>query len=264
MASLTKALILALLLVLGMFTQASMAVDVVEEDGEEQVIHFDGEEMEITPEQLQRYQEEMEARQKAAQQYLQVDVDFVETSYYFLDVEKDGLTLGEENEVLVGFTNYHENNINVSAIRISVMHPQEPSFYYLQNCTPSVYYQIVQPDTTQTFAYKFTPDSMLHPGEYVLVGQIYFEVDDLMHLNRFFNATVVLDEAYVAIDTQLLFIYASLIAIVCGVFYFISRFFTGKKTRRHIETGTGTKNVKADEEWIEHLQPKKKSNKKNN
>ena len=50
-----------------------------------------------------------------------------------------------------------------------------------------------------------------------------------MHLNRFFNATVVLDEAYVAIDTQLLFIYASLIAIVCGVFYFISRFFTGKK-----------------------------------
>ena len=68
-----------------------MAVDVVEEDGEEQVIHFDGEEMEITPEQLQRYQEEMEARQKAAQQYLQVDVDFVETSYYFLDVEKDGM-----------------------------------------------------------------------------------------------------------------------------------------------------------------------------
>ena len=84
--------------------------------------------------------------------------------------------LGEQNELLVAFKNNYPQEINITAIRLSIMHPMEPSFYYLQNCTPEFYYQTIAPETTKTFHYEFVPDAMLQPRAYVVVTNVYFEV----------------------------------------------------------------------------------------
>ncbi len=85
--------------------------------------------------------------------------------------------LGEENELLVALTNNNEKNVNISVIRLSIMHPLEPTYYYIQNCTVQPYYQILAPKSTQTFRYQFVPDAMLQPRDYVVVVNVYFEVE---------------------------------------------------------------------------------------
>jgi hypothetical protein len=188
-------------------------------------------------------------------------------STFLFTTPKDGVMyLGEENEVLIGLSNELDRPINISAIRLSLLHPLEPTFYYLQNCTVETYFQVLNPKTVQTFLYRFTADALLQPRDYVVVVNVYFEVQG--ESKRFFYQPVNLTHDFVdaptKLDTETLFIAVSLVAALGFIAYLLFSFVFGGKKSRRSPAGAGAQPVlkEVQAEWISHLQPKKKTPKR--
>lgn len=178
-------------------------------------------------------------------------------SSYFLfpqSAETDVIYLGEENELLVAFKNDYDAEINITAIRLSIMHPMEPTFYYLQNCTPEFYYQTIAPETTKTFYYKFTPDAMLQPRSYVVVTNVYFEGPRGRNfMYQALNATHEFDDAPAKLDTQILFMIFSIVGLFGFIGYLIfSSIKTGKR-RAGGASGSASGKGEVKDEWLSHL-----------
>jgi len=189
-------------------------------------------------------------------------------SYYLFPSSKESrvFMLGEENELLVALTNNNEKNVNISVIRLSIMHPLEPTFYYIQNCTVQPYYQILGPKSTHTFQYRFVPDAMLQPRDYVVVVNVYFEVEDdkRLFIYQAVNFTHDFEDAPSKLDTEILFILFALIVFAGGIVYFIGSFFMGSKRTRGIDrTTSSSQPLEVQKEWIMHLEkPQTKKGKK--
>jgi hypothetical protein len=188
----------------------------------------------------------------------------LKSSFLFTSAENGVLYLGKENELLLGLTNLHKSTVNISVIRLSLLHPMEPTHYYFQNCSAQLYFQLMKPNTSQTFLYRFEPDSMLQPRDYVVVVNVYFE-DELNEklLYQAVNLTHDFIDAPAQLDTEILFIVFSLLSILGLVIYLIVNFCFGTKIRRTASERTPSLNqTEVREEWISHLQqPKKKSQK---
>eukprot|EP00211_Chloroparvula_japonica_P016668 CAMPEP_0119119018 /NCGR_PEP_ID=MMETSP1310-20130426/697_1 /TAXON_ID=464262 /ORGANISM="Genus nov. species nov., Strain RCC2339" /LENGTH=275 /DNA_ID=CAMNT_0007108429 /DNA_START=73 /DNA_END=900 /DNA_ORIENTATION=- len=194
------------------------------------------------------YEGDLDEEVQEAAKYVKLNPDFVETSYFFLQEETGVVKVGAVNEVLMGLTNFYESAINVSAIRISIMHPSEPQRFYLQNCTAVTYFETVESGATRTFSYKYMPDALLHPGEYVLNAQVYFEADDDVYMAQFYNSSMSFEEEDRDVDTQLLSIVLMGIGVLVALLYILSSFFSGKKSRRGQRKAQEISEV--DEEWI--------------
>jgi translocon-associated protein subunit alpha len=192
---------------------------------------------------------------------------FLQSSFLFTSAQSGALHLGEEAEVLIGLTNQHESTINITAIRLSLLHPMEPTYYYIQNCTAQFYYQMLKSHTTQTFSYRFLTDAMLQPRDYVVVVNVFFEdsKDNRPYYYQAVNITYDFFDAPTKLDTETLFIAVSLIGSFGFILYLlISYLFGGKKSRRVAPTERSAPILRTEvqEEWISHLQPQKKSQKR--
>jgi len=189
-------------------------------------------------------------------------------SYYLFPSSKESrvFLLGEENELLVALTNNNDKNVNISVIRLSIMHPLEPTFYYIQNCTVQPYYQILGPKSTQTFQYRFVPDAMLQPRDYVVVVNVYFEVEDdkRLFIYQAVNFTHDFEDAPSKLDTEILFIFFALLLFGGGIVYFIGSFFVSSKKGRSVDRSSiFSQPLEVQKEWIMHLEkPQSKKGKK--
>eukprot|EP00009_Paramoeba_aestuarina_P008605 CAMPEP_0201520738 /NCGR_PEP_ID=MMETSP0161_2-20130828/12438_1 /ASSEMBLY_ACC=CAM_ASM_000251 /TAXON_ID=180227 /ORGANISM="Neoparamoeba aestuarina, Strain SoJaBio B1-5/56/2" /LENGTH=287 /DNA_ID=CAMNT_0047919217 /DNA_START=45 /DNA_END=908 /DNA_ORIENTATION=+ len=231
--------------------------------------------------QYERYDPDLEAKiQAALDNYETFDVEAEEEdededenrffyepasqiSSHFLfpqSVESNVIFLGEENELLVAFKNNYPVEINITAIRLSIMHPMEPSHYYLQNCTPEFYYQTIAPETTKTFHYEFVPDAMLQPRAYVVVTNVYFEAADGKHyIFQALNATHDFDDAPAKLDTQILFMVFSIIGIFAFAVYMVfSSLKSGKRRGPAPKSNTVVGDGEVKDEWLSHLNQGKK------
>jgi len=192
--------------------------------------------------------------------------NFLQSSFLFT-THSGVMYLGEENEILIGLGNDLDKPINISAIRLSLLHPMEPTYYYLQNCTVQTYFQILNPKTFQSFLYRFTTDALLQPRDYVVVVNVYFEIphEQKRYVYQPVNLTHDFIDAPTKLDTETLFIALSLVTAVGFILYLLFTFlFGGKKSRRgQSDRGVPITRTEVQEEWISHLQqPKKKAPKR--
>jgi len=196
---------------------------------------------------------------------------FLQSSFLFTSIIEtpDGnqaFYLGEENELLVGLTNRFNQKVNVTAIRVSLLHPLEPTHYYIQNCTVQPYYQVLDVNSTQTFLYRFVADALLQPRDYVVVANVYLEgeEDSKRYFYQALNFTHEFVDAPSKLDLETLFIIASLLSGVLFIFYFAYSFFFGGKKSRVVVSDrniTAISSGVVQQEWISHLEKPQKKNK---
>lgn len=116
--------------------------------------------------------------------------------------------------MLVGFRNGANEPYNVSAIMGSLNSPLDFSIY-VQNFTHQTYGLQIEPADEGSFTYQFRPDPALHPREFTVALTVFYtSTSGAMSSTTFFNSTIEIVEAPRTIDSEILFLWAMLLASV--------------------------------------------------
>jgi len=162
--------------------------------------------------------------------------------------------IGQPIKAVLGFTNTGEKALNVSTVTASLRHPSDWR-YYVQNFTKVLYNRVVSGGEQASLLYMFLPDPLLEPRDFGLTLNVFYHDDEGGNFtSTFFNSTILLKESTESIDAQTLFTYVGLVGVaglVGFIVYKAVRSFGKKSHRRRVETGTSTKNVEVDNEWLE-------------
>eukprot|EP01116_Phalansterium_solitarium_P003793 TRINITY_DN14614_c0_g1_i1.p2 TRINITY_DN14614_c0_g1~~TRINITY_DN14614_c0_g1_i1.p2 ORF type:complete len:284 (+),score=89.33 TRINITY_DN14614_c0_g1_i1:69-854(+) len=179
----------------------------------------------------------------------------VHTSYLFPSSPDKKFVVADSNpvELLVGFSNVGDKNLNVSFIQAALMYPQDHR-YFIQNYSRWSYSQIVKPEEQATFLYKFLPDAGLDVRDFDLTVIVFYnDGAEGYYATTVYNDTVSFVDRSDAVDAQTFFTYVGVIA-VAGLAAFIAykNFFAApKKSRaRKIETGTRAEVPVHENEWL--------------
>jgi len=107
---------------------------------------------------------------------------------------------------------------------------------------------------------------MLQPRDYVVVVNVYFEVEDdkRFYVYQAVNFTHDFEDAPSKLDTELLFIFFALVVFTGSIVYFIGSFFLGSKRTRSVDRSSiSSQPLEVQKEWIMHLEkPQSKKGKK--
>jgi len=99
------------------------------------------------------------------------------------------LFTGTPTDAIVGIVNNGAAMMNVTSISGSINSPFDFS-YYTQNQTVTQYNQILQEGEEFTFRYKFYPATDLDSVEYQLALTVFYENEEELFSETFFNKTV--------------------------------------------------------------------------
>ncbi|XP_022135777.1 translocon-associated protein subunit alpha-like [Momordica charantia] len=163
---------------------------------------------------------------------------------------------GEETELLAGVKNDGESSLNIIAIKASV-HYTFDHHMLIQNLTGQVFHNAtVHPSTQATFPYIFAVSKFLQPGNFDLVGTIFYEVNQNAYQSVFFNGTIEVVEASGVISIESVFLVTLGIALLVLLGLWIHGQIQqklSKKTKRaasKVEVGTKTVDTSMDE-WLQ-------------
>jgi len=180
---------------------------------------------------------------------------FVSTAIVFPNAATKEFVIGQPIKAVLGFTNAGDKALNLTTITASLRHPADWR-YYVQNFTKFHYNRVVLGGEQASLLYMFLPDPLLEPRDFGLTLNVFYHDDETGNFtSTFFNSTIILKESTESIDAQTLFTYVGLIGVaglVGFIVYKAVRSF-GKKSHRRarVETGTSTKNVEVNNEWLE-------------
>jgi len=175
----------------------------------------------------------------------------VVTTHVFTRYPDARLPIGKVIEILVGFQNIGQKTFNISAIHASFRFPADTAVY-VQNFTAWRFGALVKPGDLRTFSYRFYPDELLEPKDYIFVGSIFYTDEDNTNFTTTFNNTIVMEEAALPVDAQTFFAYfLGLGLLALGGFAAYNYLFGGKKKRSKTVVETGTRDTgAANSEWI--------------
>jgi len=147
----------------------------------------------------------------------------VRTAYVFPDFPAKKIPSGEIVEVLLGFTNTGRKEFNITTITASLNHPVDTR-YYIQNFTKAEYGLLVGSEEQVSLSYKFRPDPMLEPRDFVLILSVFYHDEGLTNYTTpFFNNTISITEPDIAFDFQKLFLYVGFAAVLGLIGFLVYR-----------------------------------------
>jgi len=147
----------------------------------------------------------------------------VRTAYVFPDFPTKKIPSGEVVEVLLGFTNTGHKEFNITTITASLNHPADTR-YYIQNYTKGEYGVLVGSEEQVSLSYKFRPDSLLEPRDFVLILSVFYQDEALTnYTNAFFNSTISITEPDITFDFQKLFLYVGFAAVLGLIGFLVYR-----------------------------------------
>ncbi|OWM87238.1 hypothetical protein CDL15_Pgr019285 [Punica granatum] len=161
---------------------------------------------------------------------------------------------GEETELLVGMKNDGELSLNVIAVRASVHLPFDHNLL-VQNLTAQAFNNASVPASTQaTFPYIFAVSKYLQPGNFDLVGTIYYEIDQQPYQSIFYNGTIEVVEVggFISMESVFLFTLGIALLVLLGLWVHGRIQHLSKKTKRAPKVEVGTKTTDASlDEWLQ-------------
>ncbi|KAG6588995.1 translocon-associated protein subunit alpha-like [Cucurbita moschata] len=163
---------------------------------------------------------------------------------------------GAETELLAGVKNDGESSLNIIAIKASV-HYTFDHRVLIQNLTGQVFHNATVPPSTQaSYPYAFAVSKFLQPGNFDLVGTIYYEIDQNAYQSIFYNGTIEVIEAsgFISIETVFLVTLGIALLVMLGLWiHGLVQQKLSKKPKRaasKVEVGTKTVDTSMDE-WLQ-------------
>jgi len=187
----------------------------------------------------------------------------VSTAFTFPESANKEFIIGNQVQILLGFSNDGETPVNVTSISGSLRYPTDWR-YFIQNFTKLALSTIVKPGEQISFLYQFLPDPLLEPRDFGFSGQVFYHDSESGNFTSYFyNSTVSLIESSEGIDAQALFTYVGIIGVAGLILFVIYKAVSDKKGKRpqKFEVGTQSKEVTVDDEWLEGTNAKPKSSK---
>lgn len=127
---------------------------------------------------------------------------------------------GDLIKTVVGIHNDGSQPYNISAIMGSLNSPFDFSMY-IQNFTVQYYFQVVEPGEELAVEYVFRPDPILSPREFIVALTVFYEgTKNGYYSDTFFNETIDIVEMEKLVDTDLIFMYATIIGLLAVGGYF--------------------------------------------
>lgn len=178
----------------------------------------------------------------------------VNTAFVFPKNPSKSLVAGEENEVLIGIHNEGETTINIVTIQAAVHLPYDHR-YLVQNLSSQVFNNSSVPPASQaTFPYVFAVSKFLQPGAIDLVGKIFYEIDQNIYQNTFYNGTIEVTEASGPLSIESVFLVSLAIAGLFILFFWVRGQIQhiSKKAKRAPLVEVGTRKTDASmDEWLQ-------------
>uniref|UniRef100_A0A0C9RPM0 Translocon-associated protein subunit alpha n=1 Tax=Wollemia nobilis TaxID=56998 RepID=A0A0C9RPM0_9CONI len=177
----------------------------------------------------------------------------VDTTCFFPKNSDKLIPAGGETEILVGVNNEGESSLKVHSIKASLHLP----YYHgllVQNLTVQEFVNATVPHSAQaTFPYSFTVNKYLQPGEFTLVGSMFYEVDEQLYQAVFYNGTVEVVEGSGILSGETVFLITLGMALLglFGLWLYGQIQRISKKTKRTKKVEVGTRNADTTNEWLQ-------------
>jgi len=163
-------------------------------------------------------------------------------------------TPGEIVELVLGFSNKGERLFNITHITASLRYLQDWK-YYIQNFTKLTYGIGVLPEQEGSFLYTFRPDPLIEPRQFGMqVNVFYHDSANENFTSVLFNGTINIVEPNESFDTQTVFTYVGLLAVVGLIgFIVLKSLGTFEKKIRGRKSDYSTPKVanQLDNDWLE-------------
>lgn len=180
----------------------------------------------------------------------------ITTAYYFPDHPKKEFPAGDLVKVVVGIHNHASEPYNISAIMGSVNSPMDFSIYLL-NFTQRLYFELLPANEELSVEYMFRPDPLLSPREFTIALTLFYEdLKGAIYSSTFFNSTVDIKDQNRLVDTDLVFLYLTIAALI-GFAGFLAYQQLGtmglfKKSKKTTKASTSV--ADDQDEWIKGTQ----------
>lgn len=176
----------------------------------------------------------------------------IATKYHFFSHPDRQIPAGDKVKVSVGIHNNGIAPYNISAIMGSLNSPSDFRIFLL-NFTQTLYFTVLPSEEELSVEYVFQPDPLLSPREFQVALTVFYE--DLkggLFSTTFFNDTVGILEQKRLVDTDLIFMYLTLAALVALAGYYAHKQLVVmgfvKKSKKSVSVSTGPKTD--DDDWI--------------
>lgn len=163
---------------------------------------------------------------------------------------------GEETELLAGVKNDGESSLNIIAIKATIHYTFDHRML-IQNLTGQVFHNATVPPSTQaSYPYVFAVSKFLQPGNFDLVGTIFYEIDQNAYQSIFYNGTIEVIEAsgFISIESVFLVTLGSALLVLLGLWIRgqIQQKFSKKPKRAASKVEVGTKTIDTSmDEWLQ-------------
>ncbi|GLJ16220.1 hypothetical protein SUGI_0271840 [Cryptomeria japonica] len=177
----------------------------------------------------------------------------VDTICFFPKNSDKLIPAGGETEILVGINNEGESSLKVLSIKATLHLP----YYHgmlAQNLTVQEFVNATVLHSAQaTFPYSFTVNKYLQPGEFTLVGSMFYEIDEQLYQAVFYNGTVEVVEGTGILSGETLFLVTLGLALVglSGIWIYGQIQRISKKTKRTKNVEVGTRSADTTNEWLQ-------------
>jgi hypothetical protein len=179
----------------------------------------------------------------------------VEVQAWFPSHPRLQFPLGETVDVVVGFSNSGEEAYNVSAIQGS-LHSAAQWNLWVQNFTLALQNLSLKPGEQGSLQYKFKPDRMLQPREFLVALHVFYNGLATPHHSLAFNKTVDIIELPKLVDFELIGLYGIMFAVLAAIGYAVYRQLQGvgwvrAATKRRVPRGgASTAGAQDPSQWL--------------
>lgn len=129
------------------------------------------------------------------------------------------IVVGEKVTTVITVRNEHTAPLNVTYITGS-MNSARAYQIFLHNFTTAAYQAVIPAGQERSFDYQFMTPANMPPRQFRVALTVFYEEEgkvDAKHAHTFFNSTIEVMEPERLIDTEALFLYATLLAIAAAV-----------------------------------------------
>jgi len=200
--------------------------------------------------------DEEEEEEEEEKKIILIPSPFAHTAVVFPKFPERKIPSGERVEVLLGFVNNADKPFNITQVAGHLVNPADFS-YYIENYTKFDFYGSrglqLQPGKQVSILYVFRPDPVLEPREFGLTLNVFYNDGVANYSTAFYNSTIDIIEPPNRLDSETLFSYFAIAAIL-GLVVFVSyRSLPSKWTKKSKFSGkleVGSKTAADDDDWL--------------